>query len=151
DRTRCPGNLRSVAGRRTSESRHARMRDGSRHLRQGEVTMKPELIWRADDAPGFEHVRVDEGHPEWTAFDSMFVREYGHTVRRGGYTLIVDKGWRVLELRLMVEEEPGSMTALHIMTSGDGRWVDADEHLIPELENCLDVDIQWTPLTNTLP
>jgi len=113
--------------------------------------MKPELMWRSEEVPGFEHVRIDEGHPEWTVFDSMFVREHDGTIRRGGYTLIVDKGWRVLELRLMVEQAPGSMTALHVMASGDGRWVDADQNPIPVLDGCIDIDIQWTPLTNTLP
>lgn len=113
--------------------------------------MKPELMWRSVDEPGFEHVRLDEGHPEWTVFDSMFVREHAGFVRRGGYTLIVDKAWRVLELRLMVEQAPGAMTALHVMASGDGRWVDADENPIPELDGCIDLDIGWTPLTNTLP
>lgn len=113
--------------------------------------MKPELMWHSVDVPGFEHVRVDEGHPEWTVFDSMLVREHEGTIRRGGYTLIVDKAWRVLELRLMVEQAPGSMTALHVMASGDGRWVDADQRPLPELDGCVDIDIQWTPLTNTLP
>lgn len=113
--------------------------------------MTPELIWRSANEPGFEHVRVDEGHPEWTVFDSMFVREHNGVVRRGGYTLIVDKAWRALELRLMVEQEPGSMTALHVMASGDGRWVDADQRPIPELDGCIDIDVRWTPLTNTLP
>ncbi|HWV23904.1 MAG TPA: putative glycolipid-binding domain-containing protein [Thermomicrobiales bacterium] len=109
------------------------------------------MIWRSTGDPGFEHVRIDEGHPEWTVFDSMFVREHEGVVRRGGYTLIVDKAWRVLELRLMVEQAPGSMTALHIMASGDGRWVDANQNPIPALDGCIDIDIRWSPLTNTLP
>lgn len=37
------------------------------------------------------------------------------------------------------------------MTEGDGRWTDADEHHIPELDGILDIDIQWTPLTVSLP
>lgn len=83
--------------------------------------MKTDLMWRSNDVPGFEHVRIDEGHPEWIVFDSMFVREHEGEIRRGGYTLVVDTAWRVLELRLMVEQEPGSMAALHLMASGDGR------------------------------
>lgn len=113
--------------------------------------MPTELMWRHEDEPGFEHVRIDDGHPEWTVFDSMFVREHEGQVRRGGYTLIVDKAWRTLEIRIMVEQAPGSMAARHLLASGDGSWTDANSNLIPELDGCIDLDIAWTPLTNTLP
>jgi len=113
--------------------------------------MTTELLWSTWDDTGYEHVRIDAGHPEWTVYDSMFVRVDEGTVRRGGYTLICDKAWRTLELRIMAEPAPGSMQALHLLASGDGRWTDADGRPLPELDGCIDVDIQWTPLTNTLP
>lgn len=113
--------------------------------------MTREMIWRPLDVPGFEHVRLDDGHPEWNSYDSMFFRVDQGEVRRGGYTLIVDKAWRTLELRIMVEQAPGSMAALHLLATGDGAWADADGKRIPELDGCIDVDIQWSPLTNTLP
>jgi len=113
--------------------------------------MPSELIWQSVDEPGFEHVRIDDGHPDWAAYDSMFVREHDGQVRRGGYTLIVDRAWRTLELRIMVEQAPGSMAALHLLASGDGTWTDADGNAVPDLDGCIDVDIQWSPLTNTLP
>lgn len=113
--------------------------------------MTTELLWQSLDSPGFEHVRLDDSHPGWNVYDSMIIREEGGQVRRGGYTLIVDKEWRTLEIRIMVEQAPGSMAALHLLASGDGRWTDADEQPIPELDGCVDVDIQWSPLTNTLP
>jgi uncharacterized protein len=113
--------------------------------------MTRELIWQSLDAPGFEHVRLDDGHPGWDVYDSMLVREEGGQTRRGGYTLILDKAWRTLELRIMVEQAPGSMAALHLLATGDGRWADAEERPIPALDGCIDVDIQWSPLTNTLP
>jgi hypothetical protein len=113
--------------------------------------MPRELIWAALDHPGYEHVRVDEGHPEWTVCGSMLIREDEGNVRRDGYTLIVDKLWRTLELRLMVEEAPGQMEALHLLASGDGTWTDVDGNRIPQLDGCIDVAIQWSPLTNMLP
>lgn len=113
--------------------------------------MKHELIWQTLDAPGWEHVRVEDEHPGWTVFDSILVREHEGQVLRGGYTLVTDKDWRTLELRLMMETSPGVMEGVHLLTEGDGKWMDANEQPIPELDGCLDVDIQWTPLTNTLP
>lgn len=113
--------------------------------------MGKEYLWRSLDAPGFEHVRIGDSHPEWDVYDSMVVREEGGQVVRGGYTLIVDKGFRTLELRIMAEQEPGSMAALHLLASGDGTWTDQNERRIPSLDGVIDVDIQWSPLTNTLP
>lgn len=113
--------------------------------------MQKEYLWRSLDHPGFEHVRVDESHPGWTVFDSMIVREHDDGVTRAGYTLIVDKAFRTLEIRIMAEQEPGSMAALHLLASGDGTWTDGDERRIPSLDGVIDVDIPWTPLTNTLP
>jgi hypothetical protein len=114
------------------------------------MTMPTDLIWTAE-APGFEHVRIDDGHPGWTVFDSMLVRVHDGSVRRGGYTLICDKAWRTLELRIMAEQAPGQMVARHLLATGEGQWSDADGRPLPELEGCIDVDIAWTPLTNTLP
>lgn len=113
--------------------------------------MTSELIWQHLDAPGWEHVRITSDHPGWTVFDSILVREHNGQVLRGGYTLVTDKQWQTLELRLMIESAPGSMDGIHLLTEGDGRWTDANDQPIPELDGCLDVDIQWTPLTQSLP
>lgn len=113
--------------------------------------MATEYLWRSLDAPGFEHVRVDRSHPGWDVYDSMIVREHEEQVRRGGYTLVLDKSFRALEIRIMAEQEPGSMAALHLLATGDGTWTDESEQRIPELDGVIDVDIQWSPLTNTLP
>lgn len=113
--------------------------------------MTSELIWQHLDAAGWEHVRVITEHPGWMVFDSILVREANNQVLRGGYTLVVDKQWRTLELRFMLESAPGSMQGIHLLTEGDGRWTDANEQHIPELDGILDVDIQWSPLTKTLP
>jgi hypothetical protein len=115
------------------------------------MQMTNELLWRSEDDPGFEHVRVDDSHPGWDVYDSMLVRAHDGVVRRGGYTLILDKQFRTLEIRIMIEQAPRSMAALHLLANGEGTWADADERHIPDLDGCIDVDIQWSPLTNTLP
>jgi uncharacterized protein len=113
--------------------------------------MTTELIWQHHEAPGWEHVRVMTDHPGWTVFDSILVREHAGQVLRGGYTLVTDKEWRALELRLMIETSPGAMEGIHLLSEGQGRWTDADENHMPQLDGCLDLDIQWSPLTNSLP
>lgn len=113
--------------------------------------MRKELMWQSLAEPGWEHVRVQDDHPGWTVFDSIFAREHNGQVLRGGYTLVIDKSWRTLELRLMVEIAPGEMTGIHLLSEGDGHWTDANEQPVLGLDGCMDVDIQWSPLTNTLP
>lgn len=113
--------------------------------------MTNELIWQHLDSAGWEHVRVSDDHPGWTVYDSILVREHNGQVLRGGYTLVTDKQWRTLELRLMMESSPGVMEGVHLLTEGDGRWTDSNENPMPELDGCLDVDIAWTPLTKSLP
>lgn len=113
--------------------------------------MTSELIWQHLDTPGWEHVRISTDHPGWDVYDSIFVREDQGQILRGGYTLVTDKQWRTLELRLMVETSPGTMDGVHLMSEGDGRWTDANETHIPELDGILDIAIEWTPLTTTLP
>lgn len=113
--------------------------------------MQSEILWQHLDSPGWEHVRIISDHPGWTVFDSIFAREHNGEVLRGGFTLVTDKQWNTLELRLMVETSPGTMEGVQFMTEGDGRWTDANEEHIPELDGILDVAIPWTPLTNSLP
>lgn len=113
--------------------------------------MNHELIWQHLDAAGWEHVRIQNDHPGWDVYDSILVRQHGDQVLRGGYTLVTDKQWRTLELRLMLETSPGVMDGIHLLTEGDGKWTDSQENPMPELDGCLDVDIRWSPLTNTLP
>lgn len=113
--------------------------------------MTSELIWQHLDAAGWEHVRIQTDHPGWNVYDSILIRQHGDQVLRGGYTLVTDKQWRTLELRLMLETSPGVMDGIHLLSEGNGTWTDAQENPMPELDGCLDVDIRWTPLTNTLP
>lgn len=113
--------------------------------------MTSELIWQHLDAAGWEHVRIQADHPGWNVYDSILIRQHGDQVLRGGYTLVTDKEWKTLELRLMLETEPGVMDGIHLLTEGDCKWTDAQENPMPELDGCLDVDVRWSPLTNTLP
>lgn len=42
--------------------------------------MTNELIWQHLDQPGWEHVRVQDDHPGWTVFNSIFVRHHNGQV-----------------------------------------------------------------------
>jgi hypothetical protein len=62
------------------------------------------------------------------------------------YELRIDETWRIREARLSLTAGP----SLHLEADGQGAW-HADGRPRPDLEGCLDIDIQASPLTSTLP
>lgn len=63
-----------------------------------------------------------------------------------GYRLIVDASWRVREAGLRT----ASGTRLNLASDGHGRWQVNGERML-KLDDCIDIDIEASPLTNTLP
>jgi uncharacterized protein len=62
------------------------------------------------------------------------------------YRLKLDSSWRTRTLHL----QPTSGHALDLESNGQGTWTEGGK-VRPELQGCIDVDIQATPLTNTIP
>lgn len=113
--------------------------------------MVHEFLWQTQRPNGWEHVRIIDDHPGWDVYDSVLIRVDGSSVRRGGYTLVLDKAWRTLEIRCLMENEPGVMQSIHLLSEGDGVWFDENEQRLPELDGCLDISIAGSPLAATIP
>jgi hypothetical protein len=62
------------------------------------------------------------------------------------YRLVVDGAWRLREAALRT----AAGRTLHLTSDGAGLWT-VDGHADPALAHCTDLDIEATPLTNTLP
>jgi len=62
------------------------------------------------------------------------------------YRLLIDEAWCVRDVCLQATAGP----SLHLEGDGQGNWR-ADGEPRPDLRGCIDIDIQATPLTNTLP
>ena len=62
------------------------------------------------------------------------------------YALATDPAWHVRELKI----EVSGGAALHLESDGEGHWRMNGESE-PGLAGCIDIDIQATPFTNTLP
>jgi hypothetical protein len=64
------------------------------------------------------------------------------------YVIQVDESWRTR--RVDVELEDGGRRQVSLTADGKGHWP-ADSEQLADLDNCLDVDLEWSPSTNTLP
>ena len=62
------------------------------------------------------------------------------------YRLFLDQDWRVREATL----ESAAGKRLHLASDGEGHWTQ-DGLPAPSLDGCIDIDIEATPFTNTLP
>ena len=116
-----------------------------------------DLYWKPWDAPGCEHVRVSlnarhRKQSEAVVADGLVLLYRDGRALRCHYRLTADGAWRTRALDLVVQtggHEPRE-TALKLTGDGEGHW-QVDGAQAPELDGCLDLDIQVTPFTNTLP
>jgi hypothetical protein len=65
------------------------------------------------------------------------------------YRVLCDPTWRVRQVEV---ELMGSDKRLHLIADGEGRWLDdVARQTLRELDDLIDVDLAFTPFTNTLP
>ena len=114
-----------------------------------------DLYWKPWDAPGCEHLRVSlrpgRGKDAVVADGLVLLYRDGRALRCH-YRLTADAKWRSRALDLVVQDGGPAPreTALALSGDGKGRWR-VDGARAPDLDGCLDLDIQVTPFTNSLP
>jgi hypothetical protein len=104
-------------------------------------------LWNeARPGSGLEHLLLGD-----QAADSVVL---GWDAERGpfrlSYRLMWDQAWRLqkAELEVTVQDDARSM---HLMTDGQGRWLDGQGNHLDALQGCGDIDIWPTPFTNSFP
>jgi len=109
--------------------------------------MSVDLAWTALQWPGLEHVIASFTDSGFQA-DSQLVTAEDDPFR-AGYELLCDAAWRVRGLTVRVTSSAGPRT-LTLSVTSDGHWT-VNGQARPDLDGCVDLDINRTPLTNTLP
>ncbi|MBK1788754.1 putative glycolipid-binding domain-containing protein [Prauserella cavernicola] len=66
-----------------------------------------------------------------------------------GYDITVDGGWRTRRAEVTARWATGARTTV-LDADGDGHWR-IDDAAAPRLDGCLDVDLESSAMTNTLP
>lgn len=109
--------------------------------------MSADLAWTALTWPGMEHAVASGDASRFRADGQIVLADEGLASVR--YELRCTTGWRVSSLSITVISAASERT-VDLAVDGDGRWL-VDGWPAPELNGCVDVDINCTPLTNTLP
>lgn len=109
-----------------------------------------DLYWAPWDEPGLEHLHLKVTGDGAEAL-GLILRKRGEQHFRCRYELQTDPEWRVRQLTFAVMPSDGKKpTRLELESDGQGTWR-ANGEPRPDLAGCLDLDIQVTPFTNTLP
>jgi uncharacterized protein len=108
--------------------------------------MTADIGWTALRWPGLEHVIVSDEAGGLTATSHAVLAE--NRLVTVAYDLTCDASSRFRKLTVSVAAAGGEQTLT--LTSEDAGWI-ADGTVRPDLAGCVDIDINCTPLTNTLP
>jgi uncharacterized protein len=114
----------------------------------GGISMETHVWWTPLQQTGLEHLHLVENETGVVA-DGLVLGIEHATPFRLWYQVRTDSNWNVQECLLQVGGEKGQTVHLH--TDGQGHWTDASGVAYSALDGCLDIDISYTPFTNTLP
>ena len=104
--------------------------------------------WRRLDAPGFEQARFARIPIGWEVAGELEDSE-GGVIAQLRYTVLCDSRWctRSAVVEGRVDGEP---MRLALAASGAGEWT-REGRILEGLAGALDIDLGFTPATNTLP
>lgn len=105
-------------------------------------------LWRRlGPEAGLERFELLRGPGTWALQGTILASgEHGPTEAR--YEVICDAGWRTRQAEVAIRDALGDR-GLRLNVQ-DGRWF-ADGRELEAVRGCVDVDLGWSPSTNTLP
>lgn len=111
--------------------------------------MTSTMLWRRLDREGMEAAVMGRGNPNnWQLHGTVLLEEAGQPCRLD-YAVVCDHAWRTLWAR--VSGWIGTTPINHrVARSLAGEW----RHngvIQPQVAGCVDIDLAFTPITNTVP
>ena len=106
------------------------------------------MRWRRIDVPGREEARVEHTGDGWRLTGALEVEEADADARLQ-YVIDCDERWRTRSA-LIEGTASGAAIRVALEADGEGAWR-RDGEPLPTLAGALDVDLGFTPATNTLP
>jgi len=112
-------------------------------------TLDRTVCWTPVGGAGFEHLQLRAEEGGYVARSTVLGID-DETPFRLQYKIKTDAAWRTRKLWVRAATPLGE-SALALRSDGQGNWRSEDGTEMPELRDCIDVDITATPFTNTLP
>src|SRR2546421_692084 len=105
------------------------------------------ILWKGLITPSMERVIVGTSGDgfELSGLILQAQEEAPYVLR---YRVEVDGGWRTRNVE--VELEDGGQRRLNLTADGEGNW-SRDGQRLEQIAGCIDIDLEWSPSTNTLP
>ena len=105
------------------------------------------ILWQGLITPSMERfiAGASNGGYEFSGLILQAHQEGPYVVR---YRVEIDSGWRTRNVE--VELENGGQRRLSLTADGEGNWSNEGQRL-EQVAGCIDVDLEWSPSTNTLP
>ncbi len=104
-------------------------------------------LWKWLQGTGLERFELLHNGDEWLLRGTI-VAFAGNAAAEARYEIACDAGWRTKHAQVSLLSD-GREQKLKIRAD-NGRWY-ADEHEIGAVRGALDIDLGWSPSTNTLP
>jgi hypothetical protein len=109
-----------------------------------------DIYWRSLEDPGFEHLHLEFCDNEIKAL-GFILRKLDEMHLRIRYEISLGPDWQFRSLNLAASDSGGqALKRLQLVRDEDGCW-QRDNTPLEALEGCMDVDIEVTPFTNSLP
>ena len=106
------------------------------------------VLWYSAVFSSSEYATLREGDGE-VRLTGLTVLPLDGTPCKIDYEVVADEGWRTTAATIVVTT-PARETRIALTQKEPGRWA-LDGAPAPWLADCTDVDLGWTPATNTLP
>lgn len=106
------------------------------------------IHWRRLDVFGREHSRIQQVPSGWRLEGKVEVSESGVSARLD-YVVECDPTW-LTRSALVYGEADGRPVRFALSADGAGNWT-ADDQVLSAVSGALDIDLGFTPATNTLP
>ena len=114
------------------------------------VELDRTVCWTPAGGAGFEHLQLRAEEGGYVARSIVLGIDDTDTPFRLQYKIKTDQAWRTRKVWVRAATPLGE-TAQTLRSDGQGNWRSEDGTELPELRDCIDVDITATPFTNTLP
>jgi len=104
-------------------------------------------LWRWLQDAGMERFELLRAGDEWL-FRGTILALAHHAAAEARYEIVCDRTFRTRHAKVSLCSAAGERS-LEI-SAQDGRWY-ANDHEVPSVNGAIDIDLGWSPSTNTLP